>query len=128
MAFSRLHRHAALGVLSECYASGKTRLQTALHDCQVPWSKLVAEESTAQSDITTATDNDNMLCSMAWLPDGSALTVLDKWGNAALLDTQGMPHSWHVACSKVTVISGKHKVLPYKLWAAKAASQHHRYH
>lgn len=98
-----------------------------MHGCQVPWSKLVAEDSTMQADLTTATDNDNMLCSMAWLPDGSALTVLDKRGNAALLDTQGVPHSWHVAESRAGVSSGEHKVLAYKLWGAKAASQQSRY-
>ena len=64
---------------------------------------------------------------MVWLPDGSALTVLDKQGNAALLDIQGAPHSWHLAGSGVG-ISGEHKVLPYKLWGAKFASQQSRYH
>ena len=33
-----------------------------------------------------------VLCSLAWMPDGSALAVMDKWGNLALLDVHGTVH------------------------------------
>lgn len=63
---------------------------------------------------------------MVWLPDGSALTVMDSQGTAALLDPQGKPHNWHLAApagsgTSQAVVS--YSVLPYKLWGAKAARQ-----
>lgn len=61
---------------------------------------------------------------MAWLPDGSALTVMDNWGNAALLDTEGTPRSWHTAASANGVT--EHTVLSYMMWGDKAANQKHR--
>lgn len=33
-----------------------------------------------------------VLCSLAWVPDGSAVCAMDKWGNVALLDVHGAVH------------------------------------
>ncbi|KAL0026054.1 hypothetical protein WJX79_005633 [Trebouxia sp. C0005] len=87
-----------------------------------------------QAAETEQTSQQQSLCiSLAWMPDGSALVVMDKWGNLALLDVHGTVHRLQQVASPAqqhqqapeTVIgraaaASRHnlnaKLLPYAVW------------
>ena len=45
-----------------------------------------------QQPLPAGDPGEAVLCSLAWMPDGSALAAMDKWGNLALLDVHGTVH------------------------------------
>lgn len=68
-----------------------------------------------------------MLSSVAWLPNSSAVLIMDGAGNAAVLDMAGTPHSWNIAATAAVKGGCDHQqVLPYRLWGLKSAKQKNR--
>ncbi len=63
-----------------------------------------------QQPLPAGDSREAVLCSLAWMPDGSALAVMDKWGNLAMLDVHGTVHRLQQVASPAE----KHQqVLPY---------------
>lgn len=49
-------------------------------------------EHNSQQPLAAGGGEGPVLCSLAWMPDGSAVCAMDKWGNVALLDVHGAVH------------------------------------
>ena len=68
---------------------------TKLGILQVSWEALLfgdrADKQDQQQKAAPAAEQASP-CSLAWLPDGSALAVMDSLGNTALLDVHGTQH------------------------------------
>lgn len=61
---------------------------------QVPWKALLQGSKTPEQHSEADCASDAALpCSLAWLPDGLALAVMDTQGTAALLDVHGTQHA-----------------------------------
>lgn len=74
---------------------------------RVLWRKVIAPGGRIQPSTPVTPGRDEgaaILRSIAWLPDGTALAAMDKWGNAALLDTSGRVLKLSLADSGVVVL------------------------
>ncbi|DBA81543.1 TPA: hypothetical protein ACH3X1_007317 [Trebouxia sp. C0004] len=59
---------------------------------KVSWDTVMFGDKPQQQTLPSGDSEEAVLCSLAWMPDGSALAVMDKWGNLALLDVHGTVH------------------------------------
>ncbi len=70
----------------------------------------MSEDQPEQQTLPAGDPGEAVLCSLAWMPDGSALAVMDKWGNLALLDVHGAVHRLQQVASPA---QQHQQVLPY---------------
>ena len=61
-------------------------------DVQVSWEAVMFGGNSDKHFLAGNSAEAAMLCSLAWVPDGSSVAVMDKWGNLALLDVHGTAH------------------------------------
>ena len=61
-------------------------------DVQVSWEAVMFGGNFDKRFLAGTSAEAAMLCSLAWIPDGSSVAVMDKWGNLALLDVHGTAH------------------------------------
>ncbi len=68
-------------------------------NAQVSWQAVLFGDNPGKQSLTKDGYGGATLCSLAWMPDGSAVAVMDKCGNLALLDVQGTVHRLQPAAS-----------------------------
>ncbi|KAL0051080.1 hypothetical protein WJX82_001507 [Trebouxia sp. C0006] len=85
---------------------------------KIPWDTVMFGDSPHRQPLPAGDPGEVVLCSLAWMPDGSALAVMDKWGNLALLDVHGTVHR----LQQVANPAQQHQQAPEGVIARAAAS------
>ena len=66
---------------------------------QVSWETVTSADNPDKQSPGGDKPGEALLCSLAWIPDGSAVAVMDTWGGVALVDVHGTVHRLQLRAS-----------------------------